>query len=105
MPRHFIISLLLFALIAGSASAADHSAGENGVVHAGGLTCFSIEPPAATIDETKHSPALYRSCDQLCGDRHAACTAATSSMNPMRSCASTYYDPSNTLCRCCAVEH
>ncbi|HTV38346.1 MAG TPA: hypothetical protein VMF12_18095, partial [Xanthobacteraceae bacterium] len=76
---------------------------------AGGLTCFSIQPLDAPTNGPAgprfppHPAATYRSCDQLCADKHAACTATTSNENPMRACASTDYFPSSTLCRCCAV--
>jgi hypothetical protein len=74
------------------APAANTTSNATGVTHAGGLACFSIEPPAAPTDQPgpRGIPA-YRSCDDLCADKHAACTAMTSNMTPMGSCASTYY--------------
>jgi hypothetical protein len=101
MPVYFRIAVLLLALVCASAFAADNPPGD---VHAGGMMCFSIRPPdQPTQPETKHSAALYRSCDQLYAAKGAACTATTGSMNPPYACDSTGYDPASTLCRCCAV--
>jgi hypothetical protein len=100
------VSLFLIAvLFSGSTFAAGLAASDDSVTHAGGLTCFSIQPPGTPTNRpTPHTPASYQTCDQLCAVKHAACTAATSNENPMRACASIYYDPEATLCRCCAVE-
>jgi hypothetical protein len=105
MPRYLSIPVLLLAVIFTTpVFAADKSSGDNGVVHAGGLMCFSIRPPdTPTKPETKHSPPLYRSCDELCADKNAACTAAVSNFSPPQSCADEGYTPSVILCRCCAV--
>jgi hypothetical protein len=75
-------------------------------VHAGGLACFSLWPPdSPTQPETKRAPALYRSCDELCGAKGAACTgvnAAGNSFMPGMNCGSPPV-PAVSLCRCCAV--
>jgi hypothetical protein len=103
MSRYVIItSFLMLALAAACAFAADNSAGKDEAVGSGGLSCFSIQPPdAPTQRAAAHVPARYRSCDELCAAKRAACTAATGMHNPPYSCASTDYDPSSTLCRCC----
>jgi hypothetical protein len=106
MSRYLAFTVLLLALVfAPPADAADNSSGASDVVHTGGLSCFSIRPPDKPVTpETKHTPPQYRSCDELCAANGAACTATTSTENPMRSCASTDYPPGgSTLCRCCAV--
>jgi hypothetical protein len=103
---YFLVAFASVTLaFATPASAANKPADDNGIVHVGGLSCFSIRAPdSPTKPETKHSPALYRSCDELCAAKGAACTATTGMHNPPYSCATTDYDPSSTLCRCCAVE-
>jgi hypothetical protein len=46
MPRYFLIPVFLLALVfAAPVSAADKSSGTGAVVHGGGLTCFTVEPP------------------------------------------------------------
>jgi hypothetical protein len=107
MPRYSIIFVFLLAFVLSApAFAADNSSGASAVVHGSGLVCFSIRPPdTPTKPETKHSPALYRSCDELCAAKGTTCTAATSNFNPPVSCDGTDYSPASTLCRCCTVAH
>ena len=110
LPRYLTIIILSLMLCPPSGVAASNAPDDSGAIHQGGLVCFSINPPDAPTNGPAgprfppQPPPTYRSCDELCAARHAACTATTSDMNPMRSCASTYYDPGpNTLCRCCTV--
>jgi hypothetical protein len=102
-----LITAFLFAALvfAAPVSAADNSSGENAVVRGGGLTCFSITPPdTPTNKPAPHTQATYRSCDELCAVKGAACTATTGTRNPLYACDTTDYIPgSSTLCRCCAV--
>src|ERR1700759_66138 len=104
MPRYLLLFIVLLALfVASRASATDRPSGAAGV-HAGGLSCFSIRPPdAPTKPETKSSPALNQSCDELCAAKGAACTATTGTRNPPYACDAQDYDPDSTLCRCCAI--
>ena len=106
MLRDVVFASFLLAAVTGSAFAVDKLSSESNVVHAGGLMCFSIRPlDSPTKPETKHSPALYRSCDELCAAKGAACTATTSNHNPPVSCDGSDYRPEATLCRCCAFGH
>jgi hypothetical protein len=83
---------MLLALLTGPAHA-DNSRDGNLFVAAGsGLMCFSIRP-------TDHRAT----CDALCADKHAACTAMTQNLNPPLSCADKILDPASTICRCCAL--
>jgi len=111
MWRYFNIAFLLLALLTGGTARADNSRDSDLIVVPGsGLACFSIQPPDAPTNgpagprRPPQPASTYRSCDQLCADKHAACTATTSTMNPPLSCASVGYVPGSTLCRCCAVE-
>src|SRR5271167_2442714 len=110
MLRYLMTPVLLLAFLSAPAGAADKTAGEHDIMHAGGMTCFPIRTADAPTNGPAgprfppHPAATYRSCDQLCADKHAACTATTSTMNPPLSCASVGYVPGSTLCRCCAVE-
>jgi hypothetical protein len=65
------IPVCFLALVfAAPVSAADKPSGDSAVVRGGGLMCFSIRPPnSPTKAETKRTPALYQSCDELCAPR------------------------------------
>jgi hypothetical protein len=91
---------LLALLCAAPVFAADDNSSGNGaaVVHAGGLSCFSITPPV----DPKHWPE-HSSCDALCAAKGAACTGMqNAAMNPPTKC-SDPPPPKFAVCRCCAV--
>lgn len=101
MSRYFLTAFLFLALVSTSAFAADNSSGDNGAVHGGGLSCFSITPPKAG----------GRSCDALCENKGAACVSLKfdGAISPGFGCG----DALNPLkgssavagCRCCALDH
>jgi hypothetical protein len=67
MPRYFLIPLVLLALLAAPAFAADNSPGKSDVVRGGGLMCFSVTPPKERRG--------HQRCDQLCAARGAVCVS------------------------------
>ncbi|HTV45376.1 MAG TPA: hypothetical protein VMF05_08675, partial [Stellaceae bacterium] len=79
--RSLVLAPLIFSflLAAAPAFAATAPSGAHDVTRAGGLTCFSIQPLDAPTNGPAgprfppHPAATYRSCDQLCADKHAAC--------------------------------
>ena len=104
----FLAVSLALALLTNAPARADNShTSDLNAAHGSGLACFSIVPPDVPTSKEAPTtkPAAYPTCDQLCAAKHAACTATTSNMNPMRSCSDTYYTPGSTLCQCCAVQH
>jgi hypothetical protein len=100
MLRCLTVYILSLALLPAPAFGAGKSTGGSDVVHAGGLACFSITPPAGG-----------QSCDALCAKRSAACVGLKfdGAINPGFGCADKL-DPLKGAtavddCRCCAVEH
>jgi hypothetical protein len=95
IDRYLIFSLLLLALVAAPALAAEKSSDDNRTAH-GGLICFSVDAQRG------------QSCDALCGKANAACTAvADRGKNPPLRCGDVIDDtiPPFPVCRCCALEH
>lgn len=100
MPRYFTMIVLLLALVATSAFAADDkSTSDSGAVRAGGLMCFSLQPEKSSVG--------VRSCDQLCAGKNAACVSLemNGARNPGLSCADKVDGVVIAGCRCCALEH
>jgi hypothetical protein len=100
MPRYFILSVLLLAVVtAVPVFAADNSFGQTDVVH-GGLVCFSVS--RAGDQKT--------SCDKLCAAKDAVCVGLKFEHSPLGGfgCADTL-DPLKVSvtadCRCCALEN
>lgn len=60
----------------------------------GGLTCFTILPPA-----TK-APLLPPSCNALCAKEDAVCSGVASPLNPPATCEDSAFAKA---CRCCKV--
>lgn len=104
MPRYFMISVLLLALVfAAPVYAADKSSGDNTAMH---LSCFSLVSPAAAKLSAK-PPAKIRkgwvaqsSCDAMCAAQGAACVGS-GLVGSMDQCAGVAPDVS--ACRCCAI--
>jgi len=61
----------------------------------GGLTCFSLTPPAEI--------PLRITCNDLCAERGAACMGLNSHSSGTQKCEDTAAQTQPT-CRCCAVE-
>ena len=95
MPRYFVLAVLVLALIFTSpVIAADKPSGDNANAHAGGLTCFTVEP--------QPDPKASVNCNDLCGAKGAACTGVTSNFSPPLSC-ETQAGKNWETCRCCAI--
>lgn len=66
----------------------------------GGLTCFSISPPAPK----NFDPYKAKSCKALCADHGAACSGVTNgALNPPTKCEDPA-PPQMAVCRCCKVQ-
>lgn len=96
--REFIAALAfsVFVYHALPAAAGEETPAISKSVTQGGLTCFSIDPPAVASPTPK-------SCDDYCLDSNAVCTGVTSNLSPAQSCE----DPARhfqIMCRCCAIK-
>ena len=81
----FLVATLALALAAAPVFAAGNLAAPDRALQgpAGGFVCFSIRPADAPVKPAaQHRAAVYRSCDELCAGRDAACTATTGMRNP-----------------------
>jgi hypothetical protein len=93
MPRYFIPSFLLLAIIAAPAFAKNNSPGEIETAR-GGLVCRSVVG--------QHG----QSCDALCAKVEMACTGVGATRRPPLVCGDLIDDTISPfpVCRCCALE-
>jgi hypothetical protein len=110
MMRHFLISVVLLALVfIAPAYAADKSSGDATTSHGAHLSCFSIISPAALATLSPERQANSRrgwiaqsSCDAMCAAQDAACVGG-GAFTGVDECAATATASDFEVCRCCGI--